>query len=141
MNQHLHMITLGVSDFERSYHFYTETLGWQSSSSSEDEIAFFQAGGVVFAIYPREKLAEDALTPPEGSGFAGITLAHNVKSEQEVDEIIRDLEAKGVKIIKQPQKVFWGGYSSYFVDPDGFHWEVAYNPNSGFDENGNLKMG
>lgn len=142
MNQHLHIVTLGVSDFERSYKFYTKTLGWEpTSSDSEDAIAFFQAGGVVFAIYPREKLAEDALTSPEDSGFACVTLAHNVKSEQEVDEIIRDLEVKGVQIIKQPQKVFWGGYSSYFADPDGFRWEVAYNPYSGFDENGNLKMG
>ena len=141
MNQHLHIITLGVRDFERSYKFYTQTLGWETSATVDDEIAFFQTGGVVFAIYPREKLAEDALTHPEGSGFAGFTMAHNVKSEQEVDEIIRDLEAKGVKIIKQPQKVFWGGYSSYFADPDGFHWEVAYNPHSKFDENGNLKIG
>ncbi len=141
MNQHLHIITLGVSDFERSFQFYTKTLGWKSSSSSEGDIAFFQAGGVVFAIYPREKLAEDALTSPDDNSFAGITLAHNVKSEGEVDEIIRDLEAKGVEIIKQPQKVFWGGYSSYFADPDGFRWEVAYNPYSGFDESGNLKMG
>lgn len=141
MNQHLHIITLGVRDFERSYKFYTQTLGWETSATIDDEIAFFQTGGVVFAIYPREKLAEDALTSPEGRGFAGFTLAHNAKNEQEVDEIIRDLETKGVEIIKQPQKVFWGGYSSYFADPDGFRWEVAYNPYSGFDENGNLKIG
>ena len=141
MKQHLHIITLGVSDFERSYQFYTKTLGWQSSSSSEDEIAFFQTGGVVFAIYPLDKLAEDALTSPEETGGISFTLAHNVESEEKVDEIIKDLEAKGVKIIKQPEKAFWGGYSSYFADPDGFRWEVAYNPYSGFDENGNLKMG
>jgi len=140
MNQHLHLITLGVSNFEHSYKFYTETLGWKPSSASQDDVAFFQAGGVVFAIYPREKLAEDALTSPEGSGFAGITLANNAKSEGEVDEIIRDLEAKSVQIAKQPQKVFWGGYSSYFADPDGYIWEVAYNPFFPFDENGNLKL-
>ena len=141
MNQHLHIITLGVRDFKRSYRFYTKTLGWETSATIDDEIAFFQTGGVVFAIYPREKLAEDALKHPEGSDFAGFTLAHNVRSEQEVDKIISDLEDKGVEIIKQPQKVFWGGYSSYFADPDGFLWEVAYNPFSGFDENGNLKIG
>jgi len=140
MSQHLHLITLGVGDFERSYKFYTETLGWKPASASQDDVAFFQAGGVVFAIYPREKLAEDALTSPEGSGFAGVTLAYNARSEQEVDEIIRDLETKGVQIVKQPQKAFWGGYSSYFVDPDGFHWEVAYNPFFPFDERGNLKL-
>ena len=141
MNQHLHLITLGVRDFERSRKFYAETLGWKPASNSSDEVAFFQAGGVVLALYPREKLAEDALTSPEGGGFAGVTLAYNAASEQEVDEIIRDLGAKGVQIAKQPQKVFWGGYSSYFVDPDGFHWEVAYNPFFAFDESGNLKLG
>ena len=140
MNQHLHLITLGVRDFERSRKFYTETLGWEPASNSSDEITFFQAGGVILALYPREKLAEDALTSPEGGGFAGVTLAYNAASEQEVDEIIRDLGAKGVPIAKQPQKVFWGGYSSYFVDPDGFYWEVAYNPFFPFDESGNLKL-
>ena len=139
MNQHLHIITLGVRDFETSKKFYAEMLGWQIASSQEN-IAFFQAGGVVLALYPREALAEDALTSPEGSGFAGITLAHNVRSATEVDEIIRDLKSKGVQIVKEPQKVFWGGYRSYFADPDGYLWEVAYNPFSAFDENGNLKM-
>jgi len=140
MNQHLHLITLGVRDFEKSRKFYTEILGWKLTSGSNDDIAFFQAGGLALAIYPREKLAEDALTSPEGSGFAGITLAYNACSEAEVDEIIRDLKSKGVKIVKEPQKVFWGGYSSYFADPDGYHWEVAYNPFFAFDENGNLKL-
>ena len=140
MNQHLHLITLGVRDFERSRKFYTEILGWKPSSNSNDDIAFFQAGGVVLGLYPRDKLAEDALTSAESSGFAGVTLAYNARNEAEVDEIICDLEAKGVQIAKQPQKVFWGGYSSYFVDPDGFYWEVAYNPFFAFDERGNLKL-
>ena len=141
MKQKLHIVTLGVGNFERSYKFYTEILGWKTSSPVDGEIAFFQTGGVVFAIYPLDKLAEDALTSPAETGGLSFTLAHNVGSEKEVDEIIKDLEAKGVEIIKQPQKVFWGGYSSYFADPDGFRWEVAYNPFSGFDENGNLEMG
>ncbi len=141
MNQHLHLITLGVRDFERSRKFYTETLGWKLASASNDDVAFFQAGGVVLGLYPREKLAEDALTSPEGSGFSGITLAYNARSEAEVDEIIADLRSKGVKIVKEPQKVFWGGYSSYFADPDDYHWEVAYNPFFEFDEVGNLKLG
>lgn len=140
MNQHLHIITLGVRDFEKSKKFYVETLGWKPSSASQDDVAFFQAGGVVVAIYPREKLAEDAMTSPAENGFSGITLAYNTQSESEVDEIIRDLRAKGVKIVKEPQKVFWGGYSSYFADPDEYHWEVAYNPFFEFDENGNLKL-
>jgi uncharacterized protein len=140
MNQYLHLITLGVKDLERSRKFYTEILGWKPSSNSSDDVVFFQAGGVVFGLYPREKLAEDALTTPKGDGFAGVTLAYNARSEAEVDLVIRDLEDKGVQIAKQPQKVFWGGYSSYFVDPDGFHWEVAYNPFFPFDESGNLKL-
>lgn len=140
MNQHLHLVTLGVRDFQTSKRFYSETLGWKASSNSNEDITFFQAGGVVLSIYPREKLAEDALVDPEGKGFAGFTLAYNAQSETEVDEIIQDLKSKGVEILKEPQKVFWGGYSSYFADPDGYCWEVAYNPFFPFDEQGNLKL-
>jgi hypothetical protein len=140
MKQHLHLVTLGVKDFKKSVEFYTNTLGWEPANASNDDVAFFQAGGVVFGLYPHEKLAEDAITPPEGSGFSGFTLAYNAQSETEVDEIIADLKSKGVRIAKEPQKVFWGGYSSYFADPDGFLWEVAYNPFFPFDENGNLKL-
>jgi catechol 2,3-dioxygenase-like lactoylglutathione lyase family enzyme len=140
MNQYLHLVTLGVSDFKKSVEFYSQILGWKPASASNDDIAFFQAGGIVFAIYPREKLAEDALIPPEGSGFSGITLAYNARNEAEVDEIIADLKSKGVRIVKEPQKVFWGGYSSYFADPDDYRWEVAYNPFFPFDENGNLEL-
>ena len=140
MNQHLHLITLGVRDFEKSKKFYVEILGWKPSGASQDDVAFFQAGSVVLSIYPREKLAEDAMTSPTGSGFSGIALAYNAGSEAEVDEIIGGLKAKGVKIVKEPQKVFWGGYSAYFADPDDYRWEVAYNPFFEFDENGNLKL-
>jgi catechol 2,3-dioxygenase-like lactoylglutathione lyase family enzyme len=140
MNQHLHLVTLGVRDYQASKKFYTEILGWKPSSSSSDDTTFFQTGGVILSIYQREKLAEDALVDPEGKGFGGFTLAHNTQSEAEVDEIISDLRSKGVKILKEPQKVFWGGYNSYFADPDGNCWEVAYNPFFPFDENGNLKL-
>lgn len=140
MKQQLHLITLGVRDFKKSYEFYTKILGWKPASASQDDVTFFQTSGVVFAIYPREKLAEDAMVSPEGSGFSGITLAYNAKSEAEVDAITADLKDKGVKIIKEPQKVFWGGYSSYFADPDEYRWEVAYNPFFAFDENGNLNL-
>ena len=94
----------------------------------------------MFAIYPREKLAEDAVIAPESSGFSGFTLAYNASTESEVDEIISDLRSRGVIIVKEPQKVFWGGYSSYFADPDDYRWEVAYNPYFQFDENGNLRL-
>ena len=139
MNQHLHIVTLGVNDLETSRKFYAETLGWKISRPQEG-IVFFQAGGVVLALFPREELAKDALLSSEGKGFAGFSLAYNAQSEAEVDEIISDLRSKGVKILKEPQKVFWGGYSSYFADPDGYCWEVAYNPFFLFDENGNLKL-
>jgi len=139
MKQHIHIITLGVKDLERSKTFYAETLGWKISRPQEG-IVFFQAGGVVLALYPRDLLAEDAVVSEEGSGFSGIALAYNAGSEAEVDEIIADLKSKGVKIIKEPQKVFWGGYSSYFADPDDFRWEVVYNPFFAFDENGSLKL-
>jgi catechol 2,3-dioxygenase-like lactoylglutathione lyase family enzyme len=139
MNQHLHIVTLGVKDLEVSRKFYAETLGWKIARPQEG-IVFFQAGGVVLALFPREELAKDATVPAKGSGFAGFTLAYNAGSEAEVDEIIADLKAKGVKILKEPQKVFWGGYSSYFADPDGNCWEVAYNPFFPFDENGNLNL-
>ena len=140
VNQYLHLITLGVRDFAESYKFYSETLGWKASSASQDDVAFFQAGGVVCAINPLEKLAEDALVSPKGSGFSGVTLAYNAGSESEVNEIISNLKSKGVKIIKEPQKAFWGGYSSHFADPDDFRWEVAYNPFFPFDESGNLHL-
>ena len=140
MNQHIHLITLGVNEFEASKKFYTEILGWKPSSASAEDTIFFQAGGVVLTIFPREKLAEDALVSAEGSGFSGITLAFNARSESEVDQIISDLKSKGVRILKEPQKVVWGGYSSYFADPDGYCWEVAYNPFFPFDEGGNLKL-
>jgi catechol 2,3-dioxygenase-like lactoylglutathione lyase family enzyme len=140
MNQHLHIITLGVQDLKRSVEFYSKTLGWKASNKSNEGIVFFQAGGVVLALFPREELAADAVIAPEGSGFAGFTLAYNAQSEAEVDEIIADLKSKGVKVLKEPQKVFWGGYSSYFADPDGNTWEVAYNPFFPFDDVGNLKL-
>ena len=140
MNQYLHLITLGVRDLEVSRKFYTEILGWKPTTASNEDVVFFQAGGVVLALFSRKSLAEDALTSPEGSGFSGVTLAYNARSESEVDEVIGDLKSKGVKIVKEPQNVFWGGYNSYFVDPDDYHWEVAYNPFFPFDENGNLKL-
>ena len=141
MKQHLHIITLGVQDLETSKKFYSETLGWKISRPQEG-IAFFQAGGVVLALFPREDLAKDALVDSTGLDHdsAGFTLAYNAGSEAEVDEIINELRSKGVKIVKEPQKVFWGGYSSYFADPDDNRWEVAYNPFFPFDEQGNLKL-
>lgn len=140
MDQHLHIVTLGVNDLNRARSFYTNALGWKLSSASNEGTAFYQAGGVVLALYPREALAEDAVVPTEESGFGGMTLAYNTRSELEVDEIIADLKSKGVTILKPPQKAFWGGYHAYFADPDGNPWEVAFNPFFAFDNGGNLKL-
>lgn len=140
MNQHLHIITLGVKDLSSARAFYTEVLGWKPSSASNEDITFYQAGGVVLSLYPRVTLAEDALIPAEGSGFGRVAFAYNTRSEREVDEIISDLKSKGVTILKPPQKAFWGGYHAYFADPDGNPWEVAFNPFFNFDTAGNLVL-
>ncbi len=138
MRPRLSLVTLGVRDFERSLQFYREGLGWKPSSASQDDVAFFQLSGVVLALYPREKLAEDAQVSPQGSGFSGITLAYNAKSQEEVDLVLQTVENLGAKIVKKAQKVFWGGYSGYFADLDGHLWEVAWNPFFEFDESDNL---
>jgi uncharacterized protein len=140
MNQHLHIITVGVKELSRARAFYTEALGWKPSSASNDGISFYQAGGVVLSLYPLDALAEDASLPVTEGVFRGVTFAYNVRSESEVDEIISDLELKGVTILKPPQKAFWGGYHAYFADPDGNPWEVAFNPYFTFDNTGNLLL-
>jgi catechol 2,3-dioxygenase-like lactoylglutathione lyase family enzyme len=140
MRLKLHLVTLGVKDLQRSLKFYQEGLGWQPSSASQDDIAFFPLGGVVLALYPREKLAEDAHISPEGGGFSGITLAYNAKSQEEVDQVLQTVENLGAQVVKNAEKVFWGGYSGYFADPDGHLWEVAWNPFFEFDESDNLVL-
>lgn len=140
MKQKLHLITLGVADFERALTFYQQGLGWQPSSASQDDVAFFPMNGVVLALYPREKLAEDAQISPAGSGFSGITLAYNAKSQAEVDEVLQSVAKLGARIVKKTEKVFWGGYSGYFADLDGHLWEVAWNPFWEFDEADNLVL-
>jgi len=137
---HIHIITLGVKDVRRSLKFYRE-LGFQTSVQEENPaIVFFQNGGTTLALYPRDKLAEDISeeNPPQGQDFGGITLAFNTRTQGEVDGVIQRAEAAGGKIVKQPQRVFWGGYSGYFADPDGYYWEVAYSENWQFNEDGSL---
>lgn len=140
MRQKLNLITLGVTDFQRALNFYEKGLGWKKSSASQDDIAFFPLEGVVLALFPRELLAEDAMTSPEGSRFSGITISYNAKSEEEVDNVLIEVEKLGGTIIKPAQKVFWGGYSGYFKDLDGHIFEVAYNPFWEFDENDNIMV-
>ena len=140
MRQKLSLVTLGVNNFQRSLDFYAKGLGWKPSSASGDDVAFLPMGGVVLALYPKEKLAEDATVDASGHGFSGITLAYNTKSQAEVDEVLKIVEGIGGKIVKPAQQVFWGGYSAYFADPDGYLWEVAWNPGFPFDERDNLVL-
>ena len=138
MRQKITLITLGVRDFEKSLHFYEKGLGWKKSSASTDDMAVFSLGGVALGLYPRHLLAEDAMVENKETGFSGITISHNTKSEHEVDEVLKDVARLGATIVKPAQKVFWGGYSGYFKDLDGHLIEVAYNPYWGFDKNDNL---
>ena len=128
MEQRITFFTLGVNDLQVSAGFYENTLGWKRSPMSSENIVFFELNGIHLSLYNRKALAEDATVDEAGSGFKGFTLAHNVGSEKAVDDLINDLRNKGVTIVKEPQKVFWGGYSSYISDPDGNLWEIAYNP-------------
>jgi len=122
------IITLGVSDMERSLKFYRDGLGLPTESDVGEGVVFFQLRGTWLSLYPREKLAEDVTVLPEGHGFSGITLAHNVSTREKVDATLAEAEAAGATIVKPAQDVFWGGYSGYFTDPDGHLWEVAWNP-------------
>ncbi|HEY3330079.1 MAG TPA: VOC family protein [Capsulimonadaceae bacterium] len=124
----LNVITLGVADLSRSRKFYEVGLGWRASSASQDDIVFFQLGGVVLALYPRDLLAEDVTVSTEGSGFRGIALAHNVENRDDVTKVLDIARAAGATIIKPAQDAFWGGHSGYFADLDGHLWEVAWNP-------------
>lgn len=121
------MITLGVRDLEKAVKFYEEGLGFPRMESSP-EVAFFTLNGTWLGLFGRDALAEDAKVPPEGSGFESFTLAHNVQTEAEVDEVMAQAVRCGASVVKKPEKVFWGGYSGYFKDPDGHLWEVACNP-------------
>ncbi len=137
MEQRLTIVGLGVNDLEVSSAFYEEKFGWKKMGSSNEDITFFQLNGILLSLYPKEKLAKDATVSPKGEGFKGFSLAYNTRSEAEVDELITTLKGKGVKIVKQPEKVFWGGYSGYIADPDDNLWEIAFNPFLPLDENGN----
>ena len=129
MEQHINYITLGVADLAESHRFYREVFGWQETADSNENIAFFQAGNaLLLALFGKAALSHDAQIPEQSSGFPRFTLAHNVGSEAEVNALFAGFAAKNTNIIKAPQKVFWGGYSGYLADPDGFLWEIAFNP-------------
>lgn len=130
MQPRISMITLGVKDLNAAVEFYQQGLGLPRREPYSDGMAFFDLNGTWLGLYPWDKLAEDATVPPEGTGFRGVTLAHNVKSKEEVNAVMSQAIAAGATQIKEPQDVFWGGYSGYFADLDGHLWEVAWNPHS-----------
>jgi len=137
MEQRVSIIGLGVSNLSALTMFYQEKFGWQKMPSSNEGITFFQLNGILLSLYPRDKLAEDATINPDGTGFKGFTMAYNTRSKEEVNRLFEELEEKGVKIVKRPEEVFWGGYSGYIADPDDNLWEIAFNPFMELDESGN----
>ena len=138
MDQRLTVVTLGVSDLARSRAFY-ETLGWKTGAAPDDDVVFFQSGGMVVALWGRSQLAEDSGVT-EGQGWGGITLAHNVRSQSEVDSAMSEAAAAGATITRRAGETFWGGYSGVFLDPDGYPWEVAHNPHWTIDEDGSVSL-
>lgn len=139
MEQRVSVVTLGVADVERSRAFY-EALGWKRSMTEVEGMGWFQMGGLALALYGRNELAKDAGMDAEGQGFAGFTLAWNGRSRKEVDAALSLAQQAGARLVKPAEEAFWGGYSGYFADPDGFLWEVAWNPAFGVMEDGSLKL-
>ncbi len=139
MEQRMSVVTLGISDLKRARAFY-EGLGWRSNAAADDDVVFFQVGGSVLSLWDRQRLAEDSGVEL-GSGYGGVTLAHNVSSPAEVDEAIEQARAAGGTIAREPGETFWGGYSGVFVDPDGHPWEVAHNPHWTLSPDGSVKLG
>jgi uncharacterized protein len=138
VEQRVSLITLGVRDLKRARAFY-EALGWKSRADPDDDVVFFQAGGVVVALWDRTELAEDSGVE-DSVGWGGITPAHNVRSPEEVDAIIAEAEAAGARIARPGAETFWGGYSGVFIDPDGHPWEIAHNPHWTLAEDGSVTL-
>jgi catechol 2,3-dioxygenase-like lactoylglutathione lyase family enzyme len=133
MEARISIITLGVSDLQRSVAFYRDGLGLPTTFKEGEGIAFFQLKGTWLALFPWGELAKDAGLPPERARFGGITLAHNVESKERVDAGLEEALAAGAALIRPAQDMFWGGYSGYFADPDGHPWEIAWNPSLTID--------
>ena len=139
MEQRVSVITLGVADVHRAAAFY-RALGWQPVADDNDDVFFFQAGGLVFALWGRDQLAEDSTVTDTG-GWGGVTLAHNVRSPADVDIVIDEARRAGATIGREPATTFWGGYSGVFIDPDGHPWEVAHNPGWALQPDGAVRIG
>ena len=140
MEPRITLVTLGVTDLERSLHFYRDGLGWRPSSASvEGEVAFFQVGPLALALWSRAELAKDAGVF-DGGGWGGVALAHNVRSQEEADAAVaRALDAGG-RLLKPPAATEWGGYSGYIADPDGHPWEIAWNPHWPIEADGSIRL-
>jgi len=136
MEQRLSLVTLGVSDLARATAFY-EALGWRASK--EPDVAFFQAGCMVVALWDRGWLAADSRVV-DGGGWGGVTLAYNARSRAEVDAVIEEARAAGAAVGRAPAETFWGGYSGIFIDPEGHPWEVAHNPGWRIDQGGGVHL-
>ena len=142
MEPRVSLLTLGVSDLERAVAFYRDGLGWPKSDVGGDEVAFFKAGGVVIALFPRPSFAADAdidVDRVESGGFPRISLAHNVAEEQRVDSVLAEAAEAGATIVKEAQEIFFGRHG-FFADPDGFLWEVAWNPSFPMAEDGSIEL-
>ncbi|MBN9629798.1 MAG: VOC family protein [Actinobacteria bacterium] len=139
MDQRISLVTLGVRDLARARAFYEDGLGWAPADAPEG-VVFYQLPGMAFALFGRDDLAEDARLPIDGT-FSGITLACNQRDEAAVDRVLAQAEAAGGRILKPAERVFWGGYSGYFADPDGHVWEIAYNPGWTLADDGTLTVG
>jgi len=138
MEQRLSLITLGVADLGRARAFY-EALGWRSGCEPDSDVVFFQAGGMIVALWGRDQLAEDSAVE-DGGGWGGVTLAYIVRSPVEVDAVLAEAERAGATIARAGGETFWGGYSGVFVDPDGHPWEVAHNPAWTLEEDGSVRL-
>jgi hypothetical protein len=138
MEQRLSLVTLGVSDLERARAFYT-ALGWTTGAEPGDDVVFFEAGGMIVALWDRAKLAEDSGVS-DGGGWGGVTFAYNTRSPEEVDKVIDEARAAGADIPREPGETFWGGYSGIFVDPEGHPWEVAHNPRWTIHDDGSISL-
>ncbi|HST14988.1 MAG TPA: VOC family protein [Gaiellaceae bacterium] len=133
------LVTLGVSDLARARAFY-EALGWRTGAGPDDDVVFFDTGGLIVSLWSRESLAEDSGVQ-DGGGWGGVTFANNVGSPAEVDAVVERARAAGARIAREAGQTFWGGYSGVFVDPEGHPWEVAHNPHWSLRDDGSVSLG
>ena len=138
MEQRVSLVTLGVSDLARARAFY-EALGWTTGAAPEDDVVFFQTGGMIVALWDRGRLADDSGVE-DGGGWGGVTFAYMLRSTSEVDAVVEEARAAGARIAREPGETFWGGYSGVFVDLDGHPWEVAHNPRWTLDGDGSVRL-